>query len=673
MVKSNERFVLDYKTKWSVLACQLLCVFSLIAQLELWMLAILLLCFLWQSACIQGVFMQPNKIIVFVIAIMGAVAIALNGRNLGLLLSMIHLISFSYAIKGMELNKRRDFYQIILLGIFILGCAFIFEQSVWFAALIFLLVSFNFATLLRYFAPSFKVKTALKQNAYTLGLSIPLALVMFILFPRLEPFWQMPIAKSAKTGLGDEVKPGDIANLARSNELAFRVDFSTQAPDNSAMYWRAMTMPYYDGRSWLRTTRNNELNWQKAKQMGLLKPVAIDSTGGQYRYQVIAEASYQRWLFALDAAQVVDNRIVQLRDYSLLSQRPVSKTMAYQVSSFWNSPLEQEMSTRRQQWHLQLPEGSNPRLTELAKTLRQDFKEDQAIIDEVLNRFRDQLYYYTLQPPRLDDNNLDQFYFDTKAGFCEHYASSFAFIMRAAGIPARLVTGYLGGQYNPQGNYYSIYQYDAHAWTEVWLDGRGWVRVDPTAAVSPERVSQGLSQALAAEKSALSSDFFSLDNWSNAAWLAQLTMQFEAIDYQWTRLVVGYSMDKQSEFLNSLLGKGKFWKIVLLFIATLLAVVGVLWLLHLKRKGKGRLEVWQKRFNRFLKQLDKQGYQRENNQTIKQFFQQLSVTLQDTDGNLHNLWLSYYRLRYGKMSDVERLQEQAALNQRLKKSYQLIK
>ena len=667
----HELLSLDKNLRAILVLCQLITLISLASELTLWMNAIIGLCLLWQVAIVFETLPQPNKYLIFVIAIFGAVAIAISGKELGLLMSMVHLICFAYSIKALELHTRKDFFQLILLGIFILACAFIFHQSLWFSSFVFILLVINLSMLLMYFGKPLSFADSVKINISQVLLSIPLALVMFILFPRLEPLWQMPSAKSAKTGLGSEVRPGDIAKLALSDDLAFRVDFKGGTPPSSSMYWRAMTMPIYNGRSWQRSNNiGPQSNGRFNPRTRLLSKSQIDTSGPYYEYQVIAEASNQRWLFGLDVAQVSQREVYQLKDFSLISEKPITKTFSYNVESFFQSSLEREISSRKLEQLIELPEGSNPRLANYTKQLLALYAEPKDLIQHVLQHFAVQEYFYTLQPPRLTNNNLDEFFFESKAGFCEHYASTFAFIMRAAGIPSRLVTGYMGGEYNPQGNYYSVYQYDAHAWVEVWLEGEGWVRVDPTASVSPERISRGLSQTLADEKNALSSNFFG--KWSNSRVFNQLKLQIEAIDYQWTRLVVGYSMDKQSQFLNQLFGQGKLWKVAVSFIATLVLIIGAFWLISLRKAQKTYRFAWQKEFNRVLALLSKSGFERSKEITIKSFFQIVATNISDKNGAFTCLWLSYYRLSFSELNEEALKRELVLFNRHVRECVAVI-
>lgn len=558
-------FTLTSRNYLLMLMCQLLNLLTLSLELSWWMLAIIALCLLWHMAIYKKLTQQPSKLFVGVLSVTACILLVLTSQMLGLLLTMLHLLCISYVLKSFELKKRSDFYQIVLLGLFVVVSSLIFEQSLYFAIVVTLIIIINFVLLLGCFSQSTQIKAQLKSVSKIVIQSVPLAVFLFFVFPKLSPLWAVPTAKSAKTGLSDSVKVGDIANLALSDELAFRVKFSNnQLPAYAQMYWRTIVMENFDGKSWT-TNRQIKRNLKTNSLNNIISQYPFDETiakGKQLNYQVIASPTYQHWLYGLDLARVdgQDNTIVHREDYSLFSIKPLTQNTSYNITSYTEMPLALNITNLSYQLNISVPEGSNPLLVKKAKKLRQQFentaKGNRALIQAVLNTFNQDTYRYTLNPPVLQGNSLDQFYFETKAGFCEHFASSFTFLMRAAGIPARLVTGYMGGEYNSGAGYYSIYQRDAHAWSEVWLKNKGWVRIDPTAAINPERVERGFSEQLLREQAEGSNDVFSLLRFSNNnALINSIRMQLEALDYNWTRWVIGYTADKQNNFLRNIVSK----------------------------------------------------------------------------------------------------------------------
>ena len=685
---------------WLLLSSQLLNLTMISDQLSIWMLAIIGLCLCWRALMNVQETAKPSKGVLVLLALSGSVLLAVMGKQLGLLNSMVHLLCFAYGLKSLELNTRKDIYQLSLLGIFVLASALIFSQSIYFSLIVFLFVVVNFVLLNSLFMVE---QTTLKQVKTTGVLflqSLPLAIVLFIVFPKLPPFWKVPLAKSSTTGLSDSVQIGDIANLVGSDALAYRVDFGDFSPAYRQLYWRTLVLDHFDGVKWTTShyfsteltehqaniNANQQVNHQRLRQnspSNIIRrnPAAdvIKVTDEVINYQIIAEPSYQHWLFALDVAKVNEGqKIIQTPYYNLYAVQEVTKTLQYSVTSNLSMALDLNLSKLGRETNLAIPEQSNPRLTAEGRRLRAQYKTDEAIISAVLEHFRQQNYFYTLQPPLLINNSLEQFYFETRAGFCEYYASTFAYLMRAAGIPTRLVLGYMGGELNPNGRYYSIYQRDAHAWTEVWLAGKGWQRVDPTAAVHPSRVESGFNDSLLAEQASLSNSLFSAQTFENLAFLNNIRMQLQALDYQWTRWVVGYSSEKQLNLLSQWLGKVKPWKMALIIGVILVSMMLVLWLAHfINNKEKTRvLKSHQQLYQTALNILRAKGYCRTSDESAKQFVERVMQELQalpKSHAGLINCFLklsqAFETLEYQTLTAAEK----SLMNANMKKLYKRFK
>jgi transglutaminase-like putative cysteine protease len=578
---------------------------------------------------------KANKIIphwlILMVAILGSVTLAIAGRELGLLLSMVHLLCFAYTLKLFEISKRKDFYQVILLGVFVAISSLIFQQSVYFSLLAIGVVFINLLVLMTLFSPSIALSQQLKTTVKLLLLSIPLAIILFIVFPKLAPFWQVPSVKSAKVGISDRVQIGDIANLALSDDMAFRVSFYDRTPIHSQRYWRALVLDQFDGVSW---QRNKSISAKQARidrfsnRTAERSRINAEIQGDSFQYQIITEASFQPWLFALDLATSKDSLIRQQSDYTLVYRDIIRKTLSYEVQSYPDAILAKTLSEEIKANNLAIIEDANPRLVSKGRALAQTYPDKAQLIAQVLTDFNQQNYHYTLQPPLLSldgqsHNNLDQFYFDSQAGFCEHYAASFTYLMRAAGIPARMVVGYLGGELNANANYYTVYQRDAHAWSEVWLAGQGWQRVDPTAAVNPERVERGFSSALLQEYASLSADYFNLNALQSLQWFNQLKLQMAALDYQWTRWVIGYTGEKQNNTINMLkvLAKSLLKQLnVLLYLLALGAFSVVFyWLYQHKTSTMSGLSSWHKIYQKTLVLLSSQELDKPTAMTVSQY------------------------------------------------------
>ena len=708
-IPAKPHFTLTAKVNRLFIFCQGGNLAVLYQELTPWMLAILALCLCWQILVSHYKKSRPSRILLAVFAIGGCLVLVITGKELGLLSAMLHLLCFSYVLKALEMNRRSDFYLVVLLGLFLLVAALIFEQNLQFALIILGLVVVNICLLLAYFTPNQPFKQTLKTSALLLLQSMPLAVVLFVVFPRLSPFWQVPMADSAATGLSDTLTPGDIASLALSDKLAFRANFERIRPEYSQLYWRALVLESYDGHSWQVAAE------QKKRIQAILKGGSaftpsltgealtgkhfVSNEGGKneananeasaneasaneiraneirknvIHYQVIAEASFQHWLFALDMARLkasqrlAQENIFQLSDYSLRSRKSLTKTMSYHLDSYPKAPLELKITVPSLKRNLAYPLKSNPKLVQEAQALRARYPNDLHLVQAVLRQFSQQPFRYTLQPPLLEKNSLDQFYFDTRAGFCAHYASTFAFIMRAAGIPARLVTGYLGGEYNPQGNYFSVYQYDAHAWVEIWQQGIGWKKVDPTAAVSPERVENGLSAALLQEQFDLSGDFLSLQRLKQFAWLNALRLQLDAIDYQWTRLVLGYSAVQQYQLLSRWFGQVLPWKIALMITSAIMVSLSILWLLHRQKTAKDTSAPFLILYKQALILLTKKGLNKPHSSTAGAFAAEVAVRFPGGATSFNALSEHFDCLSYRHLSTEEYQLRLTQMRQQLK-------
>jgi len=703
--------ILTWSNAWLLWACQCINIALISLELSPWMLALLTLCLVWQALLLRKKVAndkQVSALLLSVFAVTGCIVIMISAKGLGILSSMVHLLCFSYVLKAFELKKRRDFYQLWLLGVFVLASALIFKQNLAFALVSFITIVINLSVLLQFFTgtntgtttgtqlvnPSasqlaeqssikgsnLSKKESLKESLQVIKTvimlvtqSMILAIVLFLVFPRLSPFWQVPLAKSAKTGLSDTLQPGDIANLARSTELAFRVDFSGSViPSYSQLYWRAMTLENYNGRQWTRATKYRKKmadeEYQSLEQT--LKAAMMENTLTNtplqtIDYQVIAEPSFQRYLFALAPATSTDAKLFALSDYTWQAKKPINQSINYSVKSHLSVPLELELNDSSTQLNLAYPIGSNPKLEALAQQLQQDYVDVEKRSQVILNMITQQNFFYTLQPPLLNNNSLDQFFFSTKAGFCSHYASAYTFLMRASGVPARMVTGYLGGEYNAKSanektaqGHLSIYQYDAHAWSEIWIEGQGWVRVDPTGAVDPQRVNSGLSSQLLQQQSALNNDFISLYRFKQFAWLNTLRLRFDALDYQWTRLVLGYSAQQQVDLLKQLFGKILPWKLALIITGSLLLSFGLLILIFKWRDREKAhspvLTSWLVLYQKALALLAKKGLTKESSLTVNDFAQQVRQNNPDIAIHFTRFSHLFNQLNYQQMSVKER-------------------
>ena len=662
---------ISIQNAWTLLLCQFLSLLLLVNELTGWMLAIIGLCLCWKIFIFVKPAHKPQRIILLLIACSGCFAIAITGKQLGVLLSMLHLLCFAYMLKSFEMNSRKDFYQIILLGIFILASVLIFYQTLLISLFVFSLLILNLSILLAYFHRTKNIRKTLMRSTKMVLQSIPLAIVLFIFFPRLSPFWEVPSSKSAQTGLSESVTPGGIAKLARSSALAFRVKFFTDLPQYNQLYWRAMVMDDFDGRTW---KQSKIKHYNKQKKSSSIKGDIKSLVGDKTHYQVMLEPSYQHWLFSLavvDEQQLVSTQlnILPLSNYTIKSTKPISQTSSYEIFSYPDSLLNSPLNYNEMRINLHIPLDNNPKLQAEGSRLQRKYSDEIERAQAILDMIREDDFHYTLTPPLLPGHELDQFFYDSKKGFCVHYASAFTFMMRASGTPARLVTGYLGGEYNKQSGHLSIYQYDAHAWSEIWVNDKGWVRVDPTAAVHPERVESGLSNTMQQE-SLFNNDLLSLHRYKHLAWINSLRLQLDALDYQWTRLVLGYSSKKQYDLVTNWFGHFNRWKVGGIIGGTLVFIIILMWLVNIKKSQKQPVDKWLIQYQQVLAILKKKGLEKPLTMPARQFSLVVSKQFPLLNRTFSDYTECFETLMYQSLSLTEkeqRLSEMAQYHKQIKK------
>ncbi len=448
------------------------------------------------------------------------------------------LLSLMSALKLLETRAPRDHVVLIFIGWFLCLAAFLYAQDVVTVAWVLPTVWLLAAALLPVarqgnegppLAP-FRTTGAMLLKA------APLALVLFLFFPRLAgSFWGAPSAERALTGLTDEMSPGDISDLTLNDVVAFRVRFAGRPPPPSQRYWRGPVLSEFDGYTWSRG----------AAQSFFLAPVR--NQGDPVDYTVTLEATGQQMLFALDMVQGWRPGVArQAWDYSLRTRNPIHAVIQYEARSYPRYVAGPALSPALRNVSLQLPPGRNRRALELARRMRAESADTAAYLRAVLDMFREQEFFYTLTPPGLARDSVDDFLFNTRRGFCGHYASAFTTMMRAAGIPARVVGGYQGGDWNPIGGYLIVRQSHAHAWSEVWLPGSGWTRVDPTGAVAPERIERGIEAALPGEELLPGALMRKSEFWWQAG------MIWDNLNARWNDWVVQFDRLKQESMLADL-------------------------------------------------------------------------------------------------------------------------
>lgn len=555
--------------------------FSMITQLMSWVVILNVCCVVVRFSLYYGWYNAPPETrTINLLAILSVLALGWFGLQLGLLASMLNLLITACSLKLMIMRSQRDYLQLILSLIFLSGCGYIFEQSIAYVALYSFIVVIILISLALQYSSNESIRIQSLFLCKLCAQSAPIAVILFVFFPQLPPLWKMPTSEDGKTGISDTVKPGDFANLGQSTDLAFRVRFNSSIPDREDLYWRALVLEHFENEEWTVSSRRKAFEQQNINR---ISAPTFAPNAAPWNYRVFAEASRQNWLFTLDvptiASETSKQKIRATHTFTMEAKQPLMSAMAYDIASSPNMLLVNNSNQFDTAINLQLPEFGNNKTREWAQTLRAKYKDNAAFISAVLTYFANEGFSYTLQPPLMPKNSVDTFLFDAKKGFCAHYASAMTYVLRIAGIPARMVVGYHGGE-SLQDNVVSIYQYDAHAWVEAWQDGKGWLRYDPTSVVAPDRLTFGLEQAVG-NSEFLSDAPISLKHFEHIALLNELRLLLSSADYLWTQWVIGYDQKQQYDLFKRLIGKFSFKKLVFLVLAALASIAILLVLFFL--------------------------------------------------------------------------------------------
>ncbi|HEY8095172.1 MAG TPA: DUF3488 and transglutaminase-like domain-containing protein [Methylobacter sp.] len=556
----------------------------------------------------------------------------LLGRDAG-----TNLFITALGLKLLEIKNERDLYLVTFLAFIVAASQFLYEQSILMAAYILLVCCVLLATLVYINSRKAQTLAAFKTAAIITAQALPIAVALFILFPRVEaPKWMLfNDPHQARAGLSDSMEPGSISDLGMSDELVFRVKFAGAILPPAQRYWRGPVLSYTDGKRWTQTAFKKSLG----------RPVV---TGTPYQYTILMEPQDKNWVFALDMPMEFASPLTQNAGYQLITLESPDKRAEYQVTSYpdYNTgsidPGEYAVAT-------QLPAKPSDKIKQLVSQLQGFDSPPDNFIEQLLNHFRVEDFHYTLTPPVMEENPIENFLFKTRYGFCSHYASAFVYLMRVAHIPARVVTGYQGGELNKAGNFLEIRQADAHAWAEVWLEKRGWVRVDPTAAIAPERIEREMtpnSQTFGGIAAA---------NMPAYNWLRQARQLWGNIDYNWQRWVINYDNKSQSSFLSSF-GINDLKTMMYWMIAVIASITAVLcwFLLYQKQNAADKVLLI---YNRFCKKLAKHGLVRSAGEGVKDFAERVKTKLPEQAADIDQITSVFIKLRYGRAATGDDLQQ----------------
>lgn len=551
---------LDVRNVFWLLAAMLVVVGPHLLRLPSWIAVFFGVVLAWRAWISWSAIRFPSRFVVIAVTIAAAVGTFMQyGRITGREAGVTLLIVMS-ALKLLEMRTQREVVLSIYLGFFLVLTNFLFSQSIPLGLYMLACVWIFIATLVgfnRIGRPP-TLMERLRPAGALLVQALPLMVAFFILFPRVQgPLWALPQdARGAASGLSDTMAPGNISSLIKSDAVAFRVHFLSERPPYAALYWRGPVLGELEASTWRMSTFQPSGPLQYS---GEARPV---------RYEMTIEPHNKTWIFALDVPAEPPAGAYSLDDLQLRARRPLDERRRYEMKSWLDYRYGERLGPVRLQRYLRFDPTYNPRTVALGEQwARETGGDTHAVVDRAI-RLYNREFTYTLEPPLLDTHDpYDDFLFRTKRGFCEHYAGSFALLMRAAGIPARVVTGYQGGDFNPLNEELIVRQADAHAWTEVWLPGEGWTRIDPTAAVSPLRIEGGVNAALGpigVIPTLIAADRFGM--------LAQLRYGWQFMNSRWEQWVVGYNAERQRSFFADLGFENVDWRTLgfWLLVATLL-------------------------------------------------------------------------------------------------------
>ena len=555
-------------------------------------------------------------------------------------------------LKLLESEHVRDARAALGFSAFVLMSALLSTQTFSFtlvlcASLILLLAALN-SLQPAPINPARPLRGELRMGALLFAFGLPLALAAFLFIPRLgSPLWGSPGGpQEARTGLSDSMSPGSMTELLVDDTPALRVSFNGSPPAPSARYFRAIVLWDFNGRTWTR---------EDGRPQHVLEPV--DPLSPELNYEITLEPTDRPWLVALDVPLDAPDGTRMSKDRTLTARNRVSQVRQYAVRSVLDYRLASKLEEQDRRRAMHLPDGFNPRTLALAQGWRSTDARPESIINRALELIG-QSFTYTLSAPPLGRNSVDDFLFDTRAGYCEHFSSAFVFLMRAAGIPARIVTGYQGGWWNVAGNYLLIRQSDAHAWAEVWMEGRGWVRIDPTAAVNPARIEAGSSSA--------SGD----QGWFASTWLRDIRNNFDLVNRLWTQTIVQFNALRQKSLLSPI-GISEATQgdllLTLSIVVTLVLLIATAWVLHSgKSQENDALDAaWQK----FRRKLARHGIAARTDEGPMAWLGRIKMQIRDPDTieQIEQIVRRYVDLRYARSEpDQEKIPALARSIQRIR-------
>jgi transglutaminase-like putative cysteine protease len=632
---------------YGLIACIVLVSAPHAEYLPLWVSVLCAVLLAWRSYLNYAASALPPRWLLLGITVASVAGVLLSfhtllGRDAGV--TLLILLS---SLKLLELRSARDAIVLLYLSSFIIITNFLNSQSIPTAVLMMVSMLVIVTTWIQMYTGTLAFKPRLYMGAKLLLQAIPLTLLLFVLFPRVQgPLWGMPQEGHSSSGLSDSMAPGTLSKLSLSQAVAFRVNFDGPTPPREQMYWRGPVLWDFDGVTWKAREGSKRDNTTKLRG----KTPQLDNLERPLDYTVTLEPSNKPWLFALELPTRLSIPYLMTDDFQVQSKDPVNTRLRYNAHSQLGFKVNVEEAEYQLQRALALPGNLNPRARKLAAEWRTSLPDEDAIIRTAVTRFNRENFIYTLEPPLLGSDGVDEFLFETRKGFCEHYASSFVFLMRAAGIPARVVTGYQGGEPNAYGDYTIVRQADAHAWAEVWVKNRGWLRIDPTAAIAPERIQSGLSAAMP-DSAAL--PFLAR---RQSSWLLNIRFNLDLLNHQWNQWVLGYDTERQFAFLSRLGMEDVTWqKMAINMIIGVALLVGLLALILLRKLYARHTDKAQVLYLKFCKKMARGGIIRAAHEGPQDFALRAAQLRPQHADAINDITARYLALRYQNQIDAEGL------------------
>jgi transglutaminase-like putative cysteine protease len=618
-------------------------------HIAIWCLPLALGTVIWRARLRPTPLSRSRRIVRVAVVAIITLSVLIGFRTLNGIQAGASLLVSMAALKMTETATPRDWLIVIGSSVFLLLSACLDAQMLWrlplYGAQLCLLCMGMYALGAGDDVPGTRVLA--RRAGVSIGAAVPFALLLFLFVPRLPgSFWALPRQHEAVTGLSDEMSPGGISDLSESGELAGRVRFDGAIPPIEQRYWRGFVLHDFDGNTWRRQRVGQRVDFGRAEPRSV--------TGPTYHYEISLEPTQYAILLALElptrAPESLDGAYLTADD-QLAQRQAADRTITYRLESYVRRVRSDTLTSIERQSDLQMPrDNHNARSTDLARSLREQSDSDIDYVRRVLDYFQRGGFSYTLTPALQDVASVDSLLFRTHEGFCGHYASAFAFLMRAGGIPARVVTGYLGGVWNRYGGYLAIRQSDAHAWTEVWLEGRGWVRVDPTAVVAPARLTRGIDALLSAGNP-LTRGFL------GARWISNTVQAWQAVNAWWQDEFVGFNFNRQRGLLEWLGIQDHYLRA----LALLLAVGGGLWLGLIAWSLRPREVRAQDALSRTWRQLEHKLRRAAPPRALHEgpiaYAQRVGLRRPELAATLAALARRYARLRYGPAASAADLEQ----------------